>query len=249
MCLSRNPSSFPLRDKTLSPLGCHVLARNGVSASRRRSTLRYSSVPLQALSIATLCTVDYCHFAFCCHLSTLFLNRSGISLLLQSLDRPKAEELTKLGQALSTSLRTCLDNISFLGLVRSFCHSCCQRWQLFLTTIFTNISPGLGKTTTIITRSNKPPCSHLDLFYLTVAKLQPWIFRSERMSESPEGRGKYCITTLDDCYEYHDCATAFISTFFIAYMAGLIHLLRNLALREWTSSISFTYMPQHERNV
>lgn len=181
MCLSRNPSSFPLRDKTLSPLGCHVLARNGVSASRRRSTLRYSSVPLQALSIATLCTVDYCHFAFCCHLSTLFLNRSGISLLLQSLDQPKAEELTKLGQALSTSLRTCLDNISFLGLVRSFCHSCCQRWQLFLTTIFTNTSPGLGKTTTIIIKSNKPPCSHLDLFYLTVAKLQPWIFRSERM--------------------------------------------------------------------
>ena len=25
-----------------------------------------------------------------------------------------------------------------------------------------------------------------------------------------EGKNKYCITTLDDCYEYYDCATAFI---------------------------------------
>jgi hypothetical protein len=67
------------------------------------------------------------------------------------------------------------------------------------------------------------------------ALLQPQTLELVGRGNQWRERYKYCITTLDDCYEYHDCATAIISSF-IPYLAGLIHF-RNSA---FAGTASFT---------
>ncbi len=63
---------------------------------------------------------------------------------------------------------------------------------------------------------------------------QHWTLEHVGRGKQRREKYKYCITTLDDCYEYHDCATAIISSF-IAYLAGLIHF-RNSAFGGTVSS-------------
>lgn len=49
-------------------------------------------------------------------------------------------------------------------------------------------------------------------------------------------KGQHCITTLDDCYEYHDLRSLRLVTFFFFFSTyrpvGWFNMLRNSALRE-----------------